>query len=163
MKKTNAAFSNSFKLKRTNSNNPDFKSLIVLLDQDLHKINGELMLIYSPHNIIEPIETVVIAYMDDTPVGCGCFKKLDANTTEIKRMFVTENQRGKGIASAILTELELWAAEIGYTHSVLETGKRHHEALNLYNRFGYAAIEKYGPYVAIEESICMGKRLVIGG
>ena len=152
---------NSFKLKRTNSNDQDFKSLIVLLDNDLHKINGELMLIYSQHNIIDPIETVVIAYMDDAPVGCGCFKKFAIDTVEIKRMFVIENQRGKGIASAILTELELWAAEIGYTQTILETGKRHHEALGLYKRFGYAVIEKYEPYVDIEESICMGKKLVI--
>jgi putative acetyltransferase len=146
-------------LKRTNSNDPDFKALIILLDEDLHKINGEIQAAYNQHNLLDFIETVVIAYIDGLPAGCGCFKKFDDKTVEIKRMFVTENQRCKGIASAILKELELWAGEIGYTHTVLETGKKHVEALSLYHRFGYMITDNYEPYVGMEESVCMGKRL----
>lgn len=146
-------------LKRTNSNDPDFKSLIVLLDQDLHKINGAIQSDYNQHNLLDYIETVVVAYLDGLPAGCGCFKKFDDHSVEIKRMFVTEDQRCKGVASAVLKELELWAAETGNTHTVLETGKKHGEALRLYDRFGYVITEKYEPYVDMEESVCMRKKL----
>ncbi len=147
-------------LKRTNSNDSDFKALIVLLDEDLHKINGEIQAAYNQHNLLDFIETVVIAYIDGLPAGCGCFKKFDDKTVEIKRMFVTETQRCKGIASAILKELELWAREIGYTHTVLETGKKHTEALGLYHRFGYVITKNYEPYVGMPDSVCMRKRIV---
>lgn len=149
-----------YQLKRTDSNNPDFKLLVTLLDQDLNKINGDIQSIYDQHNLINFIETVVITYLDGLPVGCGCFKKFDENTVEIKRMFVKEDQRCKGIASNILKELELWAKEIGYTRCVLETGKKHIEAIGLYQqRFDYTVTEKYQPYVDMDESVCMEKIL----
>ncbi len=159
MKNINDSISNQLKLKRTNSNDTDFRLLIVLLDNDLDKINGELMLVYSEHNIIEYIETVVIAYIDNEPAGCGCFKRFANDAVEIKRMFVKEDHRCKGIASAIVKELEQWAGELGYTHTVLETGKRHYEALSLYKRLGYKITENYEPYIGMEESVCMAKTL----
>jgi len=154
------AINNHFvQLKRTNSNDANFKSLIILLDEDLHKINGTIQLAYNQHNVIDYIETVVVAYIDNVPVGCGCFKRFHDDSVEIKRMFVIENQRGKRIASAILEELEVWAKETGYSRSVLETGKKHHEALSLYKRFGYLITENYEPYINMDESVCMAKVL----
>jgi len=150
---------NTLVLKRTNSNDTDFKSLIVLLDKDLHKINGAIQSAYNEHNLLDFIETVVVAYIDGAPAGCGCFKKFDADTVEVKRMFVTHNQRGKGIAAALLTELELWAAEIGYQRVVLETGLLHAEAIGLYKKFGYAVTENYPPYVDMPDSICFRKSI----
>jgi putative acetyltransferase len=150
---------NTLILKKTNSNDPDFKSLVALLDRDLDKINGDLMLVYNEHNLLDFIETVVIAYIDGAPAGCGCFKNFNDDTAEVKRMFVTENQRCKGIASAILRALELWAKEIGYTYTILETGKLHLEAIRLYERFGYVVTENYEPYIGMEESVCMRKEI----
>lgn len=147
-------------VKRTNSNHPDFRQLVKLLDENLLEINGSAMQnIYAKHNLIDFIETVVVAYANDAPAGCGCFKIFDADTIEIKRMYVDKPYRQKGIAFKILTELEQWAKELGYTYAVLETGKRHHEALALYNKMGYIITDNYGPYVDKEESICLRKPL----
>jgi len=146
-------------LKRTNSNDPDFKLLVILLDNDLDKINGIIQLAYNQHNVIDFIETVLIAYVDGIPAGCGCFKKFNDDTVEIKRMFVKEDQRCQGIAGTLLTELEQWAKEKNYTHAVLETGKRHAEALHLYAKKGYTITENYEPYIGMEESVCMAKSL----
>ena len=146
-------------LKRTNSNDADFRSLIVLLDQDLYRINGEIQTDYDQHNMIDYIETVVVAYVDGIPAGCGCFKRFDENTLEIKRMFVTHEQRNKRIASSILTELELWAKEQGFAAAILETGKKHAEALHVYSRLGYVITENYEPYIGMDESVCMRKEL----
>ena len=39
-------------------------------------------------------------------VGCGAFKEFEPKIAEIKRMYVRENMRGRGIAGKILAELE---------------------------------------------------------
>jgi len=65
-------------LKRTDSTDSDFRLLITLLDKELNERYGELMQsTYDQHNHIIDIDTVVVAYNNNIPVGCGCFKKYD--------------------------------------------------------------------------------------
>lgn len=148
------------RLLRTYSDNPDFQSLVEQLNKDLHDRYGELQEFYSQFNRIDNIPNVVIAYLDDEPAGCGCFKKFDAQSAEVKRMFVIEDARGKGIGAAVLTELENWAAELGYTTLVLEHGNKQPEASKLYQKQGYSVIPNYGQYIGMEAtSTCMRKQL----
>ena len=93
------------------------------------------------------------------PVGCGCFKKFNNSTVEIKRMFVPLSFRGKGISKKLLIELEQWAKEKGFSGFVLETGKKQHEAIGLYTKLGYQQIENYGQYVDMPNSVCFRKYL----
>jgi putative acetyltransferase len=67
-------------LKRTTSVDPDFRTLIKELDADLRAKYDEMMNVYDQHNIIEKIDTVIIAYNGDVPLGCGCFKAFDEQT-----------------------------------------------------------------------------------
>jgi putative acetyltransferase len=150
---------NSVHLTRTTSANPDFRSLVAQLDADLRDRNGDMMDIYDQHNIIEQINTAVIAYVNDKPAACGCFKPYDSEAVEVKRMFVSHQARGRGISKMILNELESWARELGYTYTVLETGAKQVEALRLYPNAGYVSIPKYGPYVNLPDSICFRKTL----
>ncbi len=122
---------------RTNSDNPHFRQLVVLLDGDLTLRYGDLQKHYAQFNHINFIDTVVLAYENDVPAGCGCFRYFAPETIEIKRMYVKPEFRGRGISRLILAELEKWAAELGYTKSVLETGNQQAEAIHLYHRFGY--------------------------
>jgi ribosomal protein S18 acetylase RimI-like enzyme len=72
-------------------------------------------------------------------------------------MFVHRDFRGKGIASKILKELEVWSDELNYTNSVLETGKNNPEAIALYRKSGFEIILNYGQYEDIEDSVCLKK------
>ena len=146
-------------LRRTNSSNPDFRLLIALLDKELASQYGDLHAVYDRYNQIIDINTVIIAYRDNMPVGCGCFKRIDEQAAEIKRMFVKPAERGRGIASAILSWLELWAWEDGFSYTILETGNKQHEAIALYQKLGYNVIPNYGQYSGMESSICMQKQL----
>lgn len=146
-------------LKRTNSDNPHFRHLVPALDAELRSHYKEKQDEYDKHNVIEFIDTVVVAYKDDMPVGCGCFKKFDTDAVEIKRMFVKKDFRGQGIAFAILKQLEEWAMETGYSFTMLETGNKQIEAINLYKKMGYTPVPCYGPYVNLSASICMKKAL----
>ena len=107
------------------------------------------------------MKQVVVAYENEIPVGCGAIKPYQENTMEVKRMYVHPNQRGKGIAREILTELEKWAGELSYTKCILETGKKQRDAINLYTKNGYFTIPNYGQYAGIETSICFEKIITI--
>lgn len=145
---------------RTTSENPDFCSLIELLDKDLWNRNPKTQQNFDAFNKIKQDANVIIAYDDGHAVGCGCFRVTEnENIVEIKRMYVKGDKRGKGIAKSILTELVAWALEEGRTGAVLETGTNNPEAISLYKKMGFEQIEKYEPYVNSEESICMGKEL----
>jgi putative acetyltransferase len=146
-------------IKRTNSDDKDFYSLVEKLNKDLQDRYGALQDYYSQFNSIQNLSTVVIAYDGEEPVGCGCFKKFDDTAVEVKRMYVAEKQRGKGIGVAILSELEKWAAELGQEATVLELGNNQPEAIRLYQKAGYRVIPNYGQYAGMVTSICMKKEL----
>lgn len=149
----------NIRLVRTNYLNPDFISLVEMLDKYLAEVDGEDHSFYSQYNGIKSIQYVVVAYMDIAPGGCGAIKPYSSDSAEIKRMFVKPAMRGLGIAAAVLKELEKWAAELGYTSCILETGKKQTEAIGLYRKAGYELMPNYGQYAGIENSICMEKKL----
>jgi putative acetyltransferase len=144
------------KLIRTNSDNPDFKKLSALFDDYLVDIDGEEKDFFAFYNNVQ-LDTVLVIYENKDVVGCGAFKKFDAHTAEIKRMFVHPNHRNKGIAKFVLTELELWANELGFTSFILETSPKLTSAIALYEKTGYQLIPNYGQYIGVENSICMKK------
>lgn len=146
-------------LVRTNSDNKDFRMLVSELDKDLLQRYLELQAVYDQYNIIENNQNVIVAYNENTAVGCGCFKKFDNESVEIKRMYVKPEYRGQKIAASILDALEKWARELNVFSTVLETGTRQHEAIHLYRKSGYIVVENYGPYKNMEESVCMHKQL----
>lgn len=146
-------------LVRTSSSNEDFRELVKLLDEDLRIKDGEDHAFYAQFNKIDAIRNVLVAYVNEQAVGCGAFKPFNADSVEIKRMFVHPEFRGLGIAKQILSGLEEWAAETGYKSCVLETGQKQQDAIQLYIKTGYQRIPNYGQYEHMENSICMEKQL----
>lgn len=144
---------------RTNSENSDFIELVARLDKLLADLDGRDHDFYNQYNKIDKIKHVVVAYFGGIPVACGAIKEFDTETMEVKRMFTSDNHRGKGFATLVLTELEKWALELGYAKCILETGKRLPEAVRLYQKNGYLPIPNYGQYVAMENSVCFEKKL----
>lgn len=146
---------------RTTAAHPDFQDLITQLDQDLWSRYQPWQAQYEGFNKVDELARVVVAYIDGQAAGCGCFRPSpDTGTVEIKRMFVKPTQRGQGLAGRILQELESWAQEAGYHAAQLETGIKQPEAIALYRKTGYQPIPNYGPYVGLDTSLCLGKRLV---
>jgi GNAT superfamily N-acetyltransferase len=150
---------NKIEIIKTTSENPDFVTLIAALDASLWERYPELKTNYWGNNVIELNPNVIIVYLENKAVACGCFKKYDKNTIELKRMFVSPEARGLGLAKKIIQELELWAYDLSYTASVLETLYKQKEAISLYQKVGYAIVDNYEPYVGLENSICMKKQI----
>jgi len=149
------------KLKRTNSDDPDFRGLVIELDKYLAEVDGDQHSYYAQFNGIANIPNVIVAYEHDVPIGCGAFKRYDDSTVEIKRMYVRPDQRGKRIGAQILTELESWAHALGFSESILETGQRQVAAIKLYRNSRYEVIPNYDQYAGVDNSICMRKRIAV--
>lgn len=148
-----------YTIKRTNSDNLDFQTLILELDKDLAIKNGDTNDFFAQYNKIDSIQNVVVAYESEKAIGCGAMKKYENGVMEIKRMFVTIEKRGNGIAGKILAELEVWAKELNYRKCVLETGDKMIEAIGLYNKSNFKIIPNYGQYANIKSSICFEKEI----
>ena len=148
-----------YTIKRTNSDNLDFQKLVIELDKDLAIKNGETNDFFAQYNKIDLIQNIVVAYEDDIAVGCGAMKKYENGVMEFKRMFVPIEKRGKGIAGKVLTELQVWAKELGYRKCVLETGDKMIEAIGLYKKNNFKIIPNYGQYANIKSSICLEKEI----
>jgi hypothetical protein len=146
-------------IKRTNSNGDDFKLLITHLDEELWDQAMDDQAIRDQYNKVPDLNTALVVYADNKPIACGCFKQHDDITVEIKRMYVENEYRGKGVSKLVLSELETWANELGYKFAVLETGIQFKVARTLYETSGYQIIPNYGQYAGMEESVCMKKEL----
>ncbi len=144
---------------RTTSENPNFQKLVKQLDTYLAIMDGDEHAFYNQYNKIDMLKNCIVIFDNEEAVACGAIKALDSESMEVKRMFTLPEKRGKGLASAILNELEAWGKELGYEKTVLETGKRQTEAVALYQKCGYNIIPNYGQYEGIENSICFEKVL----
>lgn len=96
---------------------------------------------------------------DDTPLGCGGVRALDATEAEVKRMFARVEARGTGVATSLLRRLEQYGQERGWRRLVLETGDAQPDAIRFYTREGYARIPNFGYYEGLESSLCFAKAL----
>jgi putative acetyltransferase len=144
-------------LKRTNSDDKDFQELVKELDIDLKIRDGEDHSFFAQFNKIDSIKYVVLAYLNDRPVGCGAIKQYDNSTMEVKRMFVPPEFRGQGIASLVLKELEKWSKELNFKKCILETGQKQPEAIRLYHKNNYKVIPNFGQYEGVNNSVCFEK------
>jgi putative acetyltransferase len=133
-------------------------------------LNAELTSAYSEpgatHFRLDPDEVsgtrgaFLIVYHQRTPVGCGAVRRLDAETAELKRMYISPTVRGRGLGRLLVAALETEARGLGVRRLVLETGVRQAAALALYRATGFRPIPLYGEYcLSPETSVCLGKEL----
>ena len=74
------------------------------------------------------------------PVTGGGFRRFDAETAELKRIWTDSAHRRRGYAMALLAELEAEIAARGYRKVYLMTGNRQPEAEELYLATGYTRL-----------------------
>lgn len=146
-------------IRKTDSTDPDFITLVNALDAELRIRNGEADSFYKQFNKIDTIRHCVVLSEDGKPMACGAFKHFEAGAVEIKRMYVLPEARKNGLAQRVLQSLENWAAETGMKACVLETGLNLPEAIRLYENAGYTRIPNYGQYIGIANSVCYKKVL----
>ncbi len=113
--------------------------------------------------IFQPQVRFFLARLQGMAVGCGGVALFDGYA-EVKRMYVRDVARGRGVAQAVLARLEAEARGAGLALLRLETGDRQGAALRLYERAEFRRCAAFGAYVAMEPqavatSVFMEKRL----
>ncbi|WP_116706376.1 GNAT family N-acetyltransferase [Actinomycetospora cinnamomea] len=106
------------------------------------------------------------------PVCCGGWRRHEPATieardrdvlrpgdAEIKRMWVDPAHRRRGLATAVLAELERTAAAAGCGRTVLESGSAQPEAIAFYRARGYHEMPGFGVYRDAPGSICFARGL----
>jgi len=142
---------------RTDFSNIDFRNLVKSLDATLAEHNGADDDFFAQFNKIDTIQNCIVIYIDGIPAACGAFKPFSEDAVEIKRMFTHPEFRKQGLGSAIVKELENWAAELNFKKAVLETSRDLKSAISVYEKSGFYKIPNYGQYVGIEQSVCYEK------
>ncbi|MGE9552113.1 GNAT family N-acetyltransferase [Erwinia amylovora] len=92
----------------------------------------ETLGLYAP-----PDGAFIVLLRHGTPIAMGAFKRYNAQTAELKRIWTHRSMRRQGLAQKVLVELENLAIRQGYQQLYLTTGFRQPEAVGLYLSHGY--------------------------
>ena len=143
----------------TDEKDPRFVHLSDELNLEYFNKHGEKVLKYNEYNELREPLFVLLVLSDGEAVACSSFKVMDADSIEIKRVYVKKEYRQKGIASSSVRQLEKIAEGRGFKYAYLETGKFNVEAINLYEKLGYRRDRNFGFFEDDDFCICMKKEL----
>jgi GNAT superfamily N-acetyltransferase len=125
---------------------PLLAALRVEYDERYGDGEGE-MSAYPPGDFVPPHGGLLVLQLDGTTVAGGAFRRHDAETAELKRIWTAGSHRRRGLARRVLAELEAEIARRGYRRIRLTTGPRQPEAVALYAASGYAVLpDDPGPW-----------------
>ena len=90
-----------------------------------------------------PEGRLLLASVDGRAAGCVALRSLGDGSSEMKRMFVDPEFRGRGVGKALAVRLIDEARSAGYRTMRLDTSVRQLEAIALYERLGFTRISPY--------------------
>ncbi len=114
---------------------------------------------YSPEQLEHGGVYLVGARIADRLAGIGGVELQDDHVAELKRFYVHPEDRGSGVADALMAFLVALAQEHAVRVLRLETGDRQHAALKFYRRHGFVKVPRFPPYVESARSICLQRDL----
>ena len=149
---------------------------MLVISQVDPKAPGPRALMEASHALMNALFPPEDNYALDIDALCGpdvhFFSAREGNTTlgagalavredygEVKSMFTAPEARGKGVAAALLRQIEDQARALGLPLLRLETGEALAEAIRLYERHGFARCGLFGDYEPNETSVFMEKHL----
>jgi GNAT superfamily N-acetyltransferase len=98
--------------------------------------------------------------LDGRTVTGGAFRRFDAETAELKRIWTHSRHRRRGYARALLAALEAEIGARGYRCIYLTTGDRQPEAEALYLSAGYTRLPEPLPAEGEVYPVAFEKMLV---
>ncbi|HOC32648.1 MAG TPA: GNAT family N-acetyltransferase [Ruminococcus flavefaciens] len=147
--------------KWTDGNDEDFQRFYLATEEYYSSIVGGIdnRKDFIPYNISELVRTVIIAYIDDIPVGSAGLKPYNDSDAEIKRVWVEPKYRRHHIAADMMKMIEETAENMLFKRTILQTREAMTEAVSLYEKLGYYRISNYPPYDKLEGAVCYAKDL----
>lgn len=97
-----------------------------------------------PGKYAPPEGRLYIAFDDDEALGCIALRKIEDGVCEMKRLFLRESSRGKGVGKMLIEKVLEDAAEMGYRLMRLDTyPPKMGKAVDLYKAYGFYEIPSY--------------------
>jgi GNAT superfamily N-acetyltransferase len=147
---------------------PDAIALVAAVQQVyVHRYGKSDVTPVATDEFAPPAGMFLVGYSGGVPLACGGWRLrggaedpvLRDGDVELKRMYVVDAMRGRGLARRLLAELERRAVAAGARRIVLETGTRQPEAIQLYRSSGYREVGRFGAYRCHPLSRCFAKPL----
>ena len=98
-----------------------------------------------PNPYVPPRGGLWVAFVDGVGSGCAALREIDAETGEVKRMYVDPEMRGKGIARTLALHVIDQARTLGYSTLRLGTLRSMRPAQSLYESLGFKPVAPYRP------------------
>jgi len=111
---------------------------IDLTFQNIDKEFSEFSSMYGP-----PYGVYLLSFLNNELAGGVGLRKLEDDACEMKRLYVYDQFKGKGIGRSLCEELIREAKKMGYKRMRLDSMKRLSAAIRLYERIGFKDIEMY--------------------
>jgi putative acetyltransferase len=110
---------------------------------DLAFQNFEQELIHIADIYMPPEGAVLLAEQDGMQAGCVGVRKIDDRRCEMKRLYVRERFRGKGVGKALCRRIIATGRQLGYKEMLLDTLSTMTGAQALYRALGFKKTEPY--------------------
>lgn len=101
-------------------------------DQDLEAEAKRL-----PAPFLEPDGLLLLAHVGDAAAGMVAFERLRGTTARMRRLYVDQAWRGRGLGRVLATAIMDAAAHMGYERMVLDTTESMDAAHALYRELGF--------------------------
>jgi putative acetyltransferase len=122
-----------------------FREYAVIVQEALcfQGFDGELETL--PGEYVPPGGILLLARDEAGAAGCVALRRLDAASAEMKRMYVRDSYRGKGLGRQLAVAVIEEARSRNYRRLVLDTLPKLTTAITLYRSLGFRDV---GPYLA---------------
>jgi ribosomal protein S18 acetylase RimI-like enzyme len=120
-----------------------FRDYVASLAEDISFQNVDEELSGLPGKYARPGGVVLIAWDGDKPAGAVAYRMLEPGVCEMKRLYVRDAFRGRGIARELANELIEDAHGRGYRTMLLDTLESMQAARALYRDLGFVPVEAY--------------------
>ena len=121
-----------------------FKAYLLELNEDLCFQSFDSEIDNPLYKYSAPTGALFIATYNAIPVGCIALQPLlEAQTCEMKRLYVDPEYRKFGIGNALVKALLQEAKTMDYTLMKLDTLERLQAAIKLYQKFGFDTVNVY--------------------
>ncbi len=96
-----------------------------------------------PGRYAPPEGALFLALDGERAAGCVALRKLADGVCEMKRLYVREQYRGRGLGKALAKKVVAEGCHLGYGLMRLDTLERLAEAIRLYESLGFATTAPY--------------------
>lgn len=112
-----------------------------------------------PGQYAEPAGCILLAWDKQRLIGGVAVRPMnEPGFCEMKRLYLKEPRRGRGIGSRLVEDSLSFAIDAGYVKMRLDTERRLETAIRVYGKLGFREIEQYNVN-PMEDMLCMEKEL----